>query len=114
MFVLPLVVFPLVLAVAAHRLFTVPRRVLAGTLQLAHGRRSLMTVLTVIAYFGLLAYTVGLVLLLARTVVESPSSLSAWWSVAPVFAGYPVAWVAAEWVFYHGFRRPPKQAREST
>jgi len=111
MFLLPLLAFPFLLAVAAYRLYVLPRRYMSGTLQMAQGTSKPISLLTGLAYLGLLAYTVCLVLLACKLALSSPTSIAEWLAVAPAFAGYPVAYIAAEWVFYYGFRRPPKQAK---
>jgi hypothetical protein len=108
MFILPLLILPFLLAAAVYRLYSVPHRVLAGSLQLAQTPGSLTTVLTVCAYLGLLGYSAGLVLAVVLALFKGRVSFSDWLSLAPVFAGYPLVYIATEWVFYYGFKRPPK------
>ena len=108
MFVLPLVAFPFLLALAAYRLYVLPRRMAAGQLRFAKARLSLRTAITLLAYLALLGYTVTLVVFVPHTLVRSQVTPALLLSTAPLFAGYPFVYVAAEWVFYYGFMRPPK------
>lgn len=111
MFLLPLLIFPILLAAAVYRLYKLPRMYMSGHLQLAHGVWSLTSILTGIAYIGLLAYTIALAVLTVRILLNSNAALADWLSIAPAFAGYPVMYIAAEWTFYYGFLRPEKRAR---
>lgn len=113
MFLIPLLVFPFVFAAAAYRLYTLPRRCIAGNLRLAKPGLTLRTSLTATAYLGLLAYSVALPVLAAQVVALGPFNLEAWLGIAPALAGFPVAYVAAEWTFYYGFQRPPGHARHA-
>ncbi len=108
MFLIPLLAFPFVFAAAVYRLCTVPRRFMAGTLPLAKPGLTVRTSLTAAAYLGLLAYTVVLPVLTAKSLALGQFSLAAWLSVGPAFAGFPVAYIAAEWTFYYGFQRPSR------
>ena len=109
MFALPLIAFPFLVALALYRLYVLPRRVLAGNLHLSRRRLSALSAATAIAYVVLLIYTLSLVVLTAKTLATAPTDLMAWLSIAPVFAGYPIVYIAAEWVFYYGFQRPAKK-----
>lgn len=113
MFLIPLLVFPFVFAAAAYRLCTLPRRYSAGTLRLAKPGLTLRTSLTAVAYLGLLAYLVALPVLAAKVLALDPFNLEAWLGIGPALAGFPVAYIAAEWTFYYGFQRPPGHARHT-
>lgn len=110
---LPLIALPFLIAAAAYRLYTLPRRYLAGTLRLAHHGSSPISLLAGLAYLALLACTVGIILLVARNFIHAPYELSGWLALAPAIVGYPIGFVAAEWVFYHGFQRPSRLEKSS-
>ncbi len=111
MFLIPLLVFPFIFAAAAYRLYTLPRRYIAGNLRLARPGLTLRTSLTAAAYLGLLAYLVALPVLAAKVLALGPFNLEAWLGFAPAPAGFPVAYIAAEWTFYYGFQRPSGHTR---
>lgn len=108
MFAIPLILFPVVLAAVLYRLYTLPRKYLRGEARLAGPKNSLLTLLTLAAYLGLLAYTVALMFLLARLAFSGHHNPEDWLSVALTAAGFPIMYVAAEWVFFYGFERPKK------
>lgn len=112
-FLLPLIACPFVFVAAVYRLYTLPRKYIdiAGTLRLAHGILSPISLLTGMAYLGLLVYTAALAWRVAAIVVDAPGTPADWLAAMPVFAGYPITYIAAEWVFYYGFQRPPRPAR---
>lgn len=83
---------------------------MAGTLRLAKPLVSFASLATAFAYVSLLIYTAALMMLAVRTFIIHESSLVAWLSAGPAFAGYPIAYIAAEWIFYYGFRRPARGA----
>jgi len=101
----PLVLFPFVLALAVYRLYRLPRLAWCGTLRLNPGRYFWLAMLTAVAYLGLLAYTIGLSVVVLRALVQAPLSLASLLSIAGFLAGYPVAYIAAEWVFHYGFKQ---------
>jgi len=113
MFLIPLIAFPFLVALAAYRLWILPRRYLGGGLRLARPGFSAMSLLTGAAYLGLLVYTVGLLLLSIGIGMHRPDTVSGWLADAPPFALYPVAYIAAEWVFYYGFARPQERQAAS-
>ncbi|MFT7771687.1 hypothetical protein [Roseateles sp.] len=110
MFLIPLLAFPFVFAAAAYRLYTLPRRCIAGTLRLAKPGLTLRTSLTAAAYLGLLAYVVVLPVLAAKVLALGTFNLEAWLGLGPALAGFPVAYIASEWTFYYGFQRPSRHA----
>ncbi|MFT3800287.1 MAG: hypothetical protein QM766_03635 [Burkholderiaceae bacterium] len=112
MFIIPLILFPIVLAAVLYRLWTLPRRYLKGEARLAHPKKSLLTFLTLVAYLGLLAYTIVLMFLIGQLAFSGHHTLEDWLSVALTAVGFPIMYVAAEWVFFYGFERPKKPGSE--
>jgi hypothetical protein len=108
MFLIPLIVFPFIVSMAVYRLYQLPRRYFLGTIRLTHPGLSLRSTLTVVAYLGLLAYTVGVALLVIQTLLGGLSTLASWLDVAPALAAYPIVYIAAEWVFFYGFQASPE------
>ena len=109
MFLPPLLLLPLALALALYRLYRVPRMLRSGQLTLRPG--PLRVGVTVAAYVGLLACTIGAVLMAAQALVGGDRSVPRLLSMAGALAGYPLACVIAEWAFYHGFERAKRGPR---
>jgi hypothetical protein len=104
MFLPPLLALPFVLTMAVYRLYRLPRLLCAGELQVNSGNRSSLLVLTVIAYIGLFSYTIGIAVVVVRTLLQSHASYSALLPAIYLIAGYPFVYIGAEWVFFYGIK----------
>ncbi len=113
MFVLPAMIFPFVFALAIFRLYQIPRRLLAGELQVPAQHRVLLSVGSGMAYMVLLGYTLALSAMLIHAIFLAEDRLSTYLSVLAYTLAYPVVYVAAAWVFYYGLKSVP-QAKGAT
>ncbi|MEG3003068.1 MAG: hypothetical protein RR855_21220 [Comamonas sp.] len=104
MFVLPAIALPFLLMLAVYRLLNIPLQLHAGTLQVPTPRRTLRRVATAAAYLALLAYTVALLTALVHTLLFAADSLSAYLELAAYALAYPLVYLAAAWIFYHGLK----------
>ena len=104
MFVLPAIALPFLLMLAVYRLLHIPLQLRTGTLRVPERRRTVLLVATAAAYLALLAYTVGLLTALVHTLFFAADSLSAYLELAAYVLAYPLVYLAAAWIFYHGLK----------
>lgn len=104
MFVLPAIALPFLLMLAIYRLLHIPRQLRAGALRVPEQRRTVLLVATAAAYMALLAYTVGLLTALVHTLFFAADSVSAYLELAAYVLAYPLVYLAAAWIFYHGLK----------
>lgn len=110
MFILPALVIPLVLGLALVRLYRIPRQLRSGALVLPGRRRIVLHMATIAAYAVLLVYTVALGVALTQALFFAEGRLSAYLGLLAYVAAYPLVYMGAAWVFYHGLQ-PPSKAR---
>lgn len=104
MFVPPLILLPFLIGLAIYRLYQLPRRLRSGQLQFNPLHRPYLPLLTIATYLTLLAYTIGLVVALARTALNASFSAAGLAPALYAILAYPLVYVGAEWVFYHGVK----------
>jgi ABC-type nickel/cobalt efflux system permease component RcnA len=104
MFVLPAIALPFLLMLAVYRLLHIPLQLRAGALRVPERRRAMLLVATAAAYLALLAYTTGLLTALVHTLFFAADSLSAYLELAAYVLAYPLVYLAAAWIFYHGLK----------
>jgi len=104
MFVLPAIALPFLLMLAVYRLLHIPRQLRAGTVRVPERRRAVLLVATTAAYLALLAYTAGLLTALVHTLFFAADSVSAYLELAAYVLAYPLVYLAAAWIFYHGLK----------
>lgn len=99
-----LLFIPIVLITALVRLYRIPQRLRRGQMRLRRDRAALTT-LTVVAYITLLMYTLTILVSVTYTFLIASVEdidvldLMVWWGA------YPLAYVAAEWVFFYGLMK---------
>lgn len=104
MFVLPAIALPFLLMLAIYRLLHIPRQLRAGALRVPEQRRTVLLVATAAAYMVLLAYTVGLLTALVHALFFAADSVSAYLELAAYVLAYPLVYLAAAWISYHGLK----------
>lgn len=104
MFVLPAIALPFLLMLAVYRLLHIPLQLRADALRVPVRRRAVLLVATTAAYLALLAYTAGLLTALVHTLFFAADSLSAYLELAAYVLAYPLVYLAAAWIFYHGLK----------
>ena len=104
MFVLPAIALPFLLMLAVYRLLRIPRQLRAGALRVPEQRRTVLLVATAAAYMALLAYTGGLLTALVHTLFFAADSVSAYLELAAYVLAYPLVYLAAAWISYHGLK----------
>jgi ABC-type nickel/cobalt efflux system permease component RcnA len=109
MFVLPAIALPFLLMLAVYRLLHIPRQLRAGALQVPVRRRAMLlaATATAAAYLALMAYTVALLVALVHTLLFAADSLSAYLELAAYALAYPLVYLAAAWILYHGLKPVP-------
>jgi hypothetical protein len=107
-FVLPTLLIPLVLGLALHRLYQIPRGLWRGELRLPGRQRALLHVATITAYGVLLCCTVALVGALVHVFLVADDRLSAYWKLALYMAAYPLVYMGVAWIFYYGLKPPSR------
>ncbi|GAA3997942.1 hypothetical protein GCM10022279_22050 [Comamonas faecalis] len=106
MFILPLLLFPLILALSVGRLLRIARQLRSGALQCVSARaRPVLWAATMCAYAALLLYTVALCLAVVRVLWVGPLTLAAFASLLAWVLAYPLVYFVAAWIFYYGLRR---------
>lgn len=108
MFVLPVIVFPLVLCVALYRLYQIPRRLLSGALQLPATDRRGLWLATVAAYLVLLGHTLMLITTFTQSILTAGADASAYLSFLGWVAAYPIVYIGSAWVFFYGLQKRPQ------
>lgn len=111
MFILPALVLPLVLGLAIVRLYRIPRQLWSGALVLPGRRRIVLHAATITAYAVLLVYTLALGVALMQALLFAEGRLSAYLALLAYVAAYPLVYMGAAWVFYHGLKPPPAPRR---
>jgi hypothetical protein len=103
-FVPPLILLPFLIGLAIYRLYQLPRRLRSGQLRFSPRHRPFLPLFTTAAYLTLLAYTSGLLVAIARTVLNANFSIPGLAPELYAVAAYPFVYLGAEWVFYHGLK----------
>ena len=101
MFLIPAIVLPFVFFLAIRRLYRIPRGLALGELGFPIHRRLLWRVSGTVAYVGLLAYTVFVLVFLVRLLLANSSSARLYVEVAAYVIAYPFVYLAAAWVFFY-------------
>ena len=104
MFVPPLILLPFLIGLAIYRLYQLPRRLWSGRLRFSPRHRPFLPLLTTAAYLTLLAYTIGLLVALARTALSARFSIPGLAPELYAVVAYPFVYLGAEWVFYYGVK----------
>ena len=104
MFILPIIVFPLILILTIRRLYQIPIGLWSGKLQVPAHRRVLRSIVNAVAYLALLGYSVALSVSIVRVVLFSPNRPLAYLPLLGYILGYPLVYFVAAWVFYHGLK----------
>lgn len=104
MFVLPLLALPFIFLLAAYRLYQIPMRLRAGRLRVPERRRALWSVASTVAYLVLSGYTVALGAALAQAAFFAADRLPAYLALTGYVLAYPLVYMAAAWVFFHGLK----------
>ena len=105
MFLLPILIFPVVLALALRRLVGIAWQLAHGRLRLTNRRRALWVPAAVLAYAGLLGYSLALLVALGHACFMATDKLPAYLALAGYVLAYPLVYFAAAWVFYYAFQR---------
>lgn len=107
MFVLPALIFPLVLSLALQRLYRIPTQLWRAEVHISPQRRGLWVIVCGAAYLALLSCTLKLGFVLAQAGWASSEPLSAYGAVLGWVAAYPCVYVGAAWAFFHGLKPGP-------
>ncbi|MBI5258078.1 MAG: hypothetical protein HY855_16365 [Burkholderiales bacterium] len=99
--VVALLFFPVVLAVSLWRLYQLPRDLLARTRWLNPRHRLAASMASGVIYLALAAYTALLLFTLAKALASPPRTLAEALQTASMVAGYPLVYLAYEWVCYY-------------
>lgn len=103
MFFLPLILVPIVFAMALNRLYQTPVRLRSGALRLADGKWWRLA--AALAYVALLAGTMVVVLALVQACFFTVDTVAAYLHLAPYLLLYPLLYLATAWVFYYGLKK---------
>ena len=104
MFLLPAVVLPFIFALALYRLYTVPRRLLSGKLEVRPSRWRGRAIAATLAYVMLLGASVALAWAVSKAIFASTDVGSAYLLLAGCGVAFPLMYMAAAWVFFHALR----------
>jgi hypothetical protein len=104
MFAIPLIAVPFLLCLVPYRLCKIVLRLFRGEIGFSPAGRPLLPVLTVAIYLGLAAHTVLLLLAVARLASSGHWSLQRLEPSLFLGGGYPLTYLAAEWIFFYGLR----------
>lgn len=102
MFFVPALLIPVAFVFACFRLYRIPVNLKAGRSALKSRPTAASSLGVYFAYVGLLVYSLALFVFTARVVFTVGLSTSQFGEAFVFLAAYPVAYVAAEWFFYHG------------
>lgn len=112
MFILPLIILPFILAMAVRRLCQIPAGLWSGRLQVRAHRHALLSAAVAAAYLVLLGYTLALGAALLHAGLLAADRLPAYLSLAGYVLAYPLVYMAAAWVFYHGLQPGARHVAE--
>lgn len=104
MFVLPALILPPVFGLAIYRMYQIPRRLWSGELVLPGKQHAALSAATIAAYLALLGYTIWLGTALVQAFFVTENRMAAYLSLAFYITVYPLVYVGAAWVFYHGLK----------
>lgn len=107
MFLLPVLIFPFVLALALRRLVGTGWQLAHGRLRLADRRRALWAPAAALAYAALLGYSLALLAALGHALFMVTDRLPAYAALAGYVLAYPLVYFFAAWVFYYAFQPGP-------
>ena len=96
-----LLFFPAVFAMSSFRLYQLPRDLLARTRWLHPQHKIAACIASGITYLTLAGYTALLLYTLVKAVTSPPRTLAEIFQSASVVVGYPVVYLAYEWVYYY-------------
>ena len=96
-----LLFFPAVFAMSLFRLYQLPRDLLARTRWLHPQHKVAACIASGITYLALTGYTALLLYTLIKAVTSPPRTLAEIFQSAAVVVGYPVVYLAYEWVYYY-------------
>lgn len=99
-----LLMLPAVLGMSAFRLGQLPRELWARRVCIHPRRRLLCTLAFGVVYIALAAYTVLVLLALARAFWTPPRTIHDLWAAAAIGVGYPLVYLAFEWVLYYAVK----------
>jgi hypothetical protein len=99
-----LLMLPAVLGMSAFRLVQLPRDLRARRAIIHPRRRLLCALASGVVYIALAAYTILVLLAVARVLWTPPETIHDLWAAASVGAGYPLVYLAFEWVLYYSVK----------
>jgi hypothetical protein len=102
--VVALLLLPFVFGMSVYRAYQVPESLITKTQRLNLTHPVVAPFALAVTYFTLLVYT-GFVLYTAASVVlHPPETIQALFSVAVVSVGYPLVYLAFEWVLFYSVK----------
>lgn len=96
-----LLFFPVVLAMSLFRLYQLPRDLLARTRWLHPQHKLAASLASGTTYLALASYSALLLYTLFRSIASPPQTLGEILRAASVVVGYPLVYLAYEWVYYY-------------
>ena len=96
-----LLFFPVVLALSLFRLYQLPRDLLARTRRLHPQHKLAASLASGTTYLALAGYSALLLYTLFRSLASPPQTLSELLQAASVVVGYPLVYLAYEWIYYY-------------
>lgn len=99
-----ILMLPALLCMAAFRLLQLPQDLRARRASINPRRRLLCALAFGVVYIALAAYTVLVLLNVARALWTPPETIHDLWAAASVGVGYPFVYLAFEWVLYYSVK----------
>ena len=96
-----LLFFPAILAMSLYRIYQLPRDLLCGTRWLNPQHKVVAALASGASYLALGAYTSLLLYTLVGVVASPPQTVNEVLATAPVVVGYPLVYLAYEWVCFY-------------
>lgn len=99
-----LLLLPAVLGMSVFRLVQLPRDLLARRSRINPTRRPLSAFACIAVYIVLTGHTVLVLIALARMLQSPPQTIADLFPAARVWAAYPLAYLAFEWVVHYSVK----------
>jgi hypothetical protein len=103
-----LLMLPVVLGLSVMRVVQLPRDLWAGRARINPRRRLLCAMAFGVLYCALAAYTIVVLLAVARAVWTPPKTIQDLFAAAIVAVAYPLVYLAFEWVLYYSVKPVPR------
>ena len=105
--VVALFFFPCVLVMSVYRLYQLPRDILAKRKWFNRGHRAVAVLASSTTYIALGLYTATILVTLVGMLSRLPETIGEAVSAASLLIGYPLVYLAYEWVYHYALDPRP-------